>query len=905
MTEDEQGRRKKHTRLWLALAALAAILAVLIVPPFLSVSRYKSRITSLMAASLGRPVRLSSVSVRLLPRPGFVLYDLTVEEDPAFGAEPLLHASTVTASIRLLSLWRGRLEISEVSVDEASLNLVRRADGRWNLDSLFQTAATTAGTAADANRKHVPPFPYLAATNSRINFKNGLEKLPFSIVNTDLSFWQENPGEWRIRLRGQPARTDVSLELADTGVVELNASAQRAPELRQMPVHLDLEWRDAQLGQLTLLATGSDAGWRGDLRGEVHLDGNADAAKIKTRLRATGVHRAEFAPAAPMDFDANCGFIYHYSERALENLVCDSPLGDGHVRLAGDLPGNGGLPHFSVELDRVPVAAGLDALRTVRSGVDPGLQVAGTASGKISYAETSTATGAQKKLADAAAAGTTHATKAGVAKAGAAARGQQSQGPLTGSFTVDGFALSGDGLSRPIQAPKMALAPAVGPQGHAPALTGTVAVPMGGAVPLAVNMRLGLKSYQVTVRGQASIQQSRELARAVGIKEAAALDSLAGDPLTVDLSATGPWLPAKAIPFSGIPPLEAANQSAISVSAKAATGDVKHPVQAKAGAEDAGNPTADSLSGTVTVRNANWKADYLASHVAIAEATLHVDLVGGVGDSRWDPIVFSYGGLQGTASLIVPASCDPAEPCPTQFPPTFKVQFGDLDAATVQTAILGAHEKGTLLSNLIDRLHPASAPVWPQLDVMVKADSLILDPVTLQDVTAELHIVPMGAEITSLDGTLLGGHAHVAGSLTTGDKPAYTLTGDFEKLNPVAVGELLGESWRGGMIDADGKVALSGYADKDLADSAVGTLHFEWRHGAVASVAGKGGAAPAELARFDRWTADTAIANGKVTLGQNEVVQGGRKRTVAAAVTLAEPPKLTFATPRQVLAKKR
>ena len=89
-------------------------------------------------------------------------------------------------------------------------------------------------------------------------------------------------------------------------MVRLEASLRQAPELRQMPVHLDLEWREAQLGQLTRLLLGSDAGWRGDLTGELHLDGTADAAQVKTRLRATGVHRAEFAPAAPMDFDANC-----------------------------------------------------------------------------------------------------------------------------------------------------------------------------------------------------------------------------------------------------------------------------------------------------------------------------------------------------------------------------------------------------------------------------------------------------------------------------------------------------------------------------------------------------------------------------------------------------------------------
>ena len=890
MTEDEQRRQKRHKRLWLALAVLVAILAVLIVPPLVSVSRYTSRITSLIAESLGRPVRLSSVRVRVLPRPGFVLGDLTVEEDPAFGAEPLLHATTVTAYIRMLSLWRGRLEISEISVDEASLNLVRTPDGRWNLDSLLHSAATKAGTSAAGAEAHVPPFPYLAASNSRINFKNGVEKLPFSIVDTDLSFWQEDPGKWRIRLRGRPARTDVSLDLADTGVVELDATAQRASDLRQMPIHLDLEWRDAQLGQLTRLATGSDAGWRGDMRGEVHVEGTADAAHVTTRLRATGVHRAEFAPAAPMDFDANCGFVYHYSLRSLQDLVCDSLLGDGHLRLAGDLPGNGDMPHFSVELDRIPVAAGLDALRTVRSGVGPGLQAAGTVSGKVSYAESPATSGVLKKPVVPA---KVHSTKTSAAMPAA--------GPLTGSFTVDGFALSGEGLSRPIQAPKMVLEPAAVAQGHAPELAGAAAISVGGTIPLTVNLRMGLKGYQVTLRGQASIVRGRELARAAGISQAAALDALAGDPLTVDLSAEGPWMPAEEVPFSSIAPVLPANSAAHGAASGGLSAAASGPANAKPATNGAASPVVDSLSGTVTLRNANWKADYLANHVEISDATLHLNLVGGAGESRWDPVDFSYGPLKGKASLTIPASCDPPAPCPARF----LVQFGDLDAETVQTAALGAHEKGTLLSDLIDRLHPASAPVWPPFEGTVKVDSLILGPVTLKDATAELNILPNSAEITSLDATLLGGNLHAAGTLETGDKPSYNLTGDFTKLNATAVGQLLGQNWRGGTFDANGKIELSGYTGADLAGSAKGTLHFEWRHGSVAPAASAAETSPAPLVRFDRWTADSEIANGKITLGNNEVAQGGRKRAVEASVTLVESPKVSFAAPKTAPTRKR
>jgi hypothetical protein len=251
MIENRNGRRGARITIWLVVSAVLVILALIVVPPFISIRRYQSRITQVISASVGRPVRLSSVELRLLPRPSFVLTDLSVEEDPAYGAEPVIHASTVKASIRLLPLWwRARLEISRISVDEASLNLVRTGTGQWNLDSFFRTAATRAG--AGGGSEGAMPFPYLEATDSRVNIKDGVEKLPYSLVNADLSFWQETPGEWRIRLKGQPARTDVNLDLADTGVVRLEGRMQRGPDLHHMPIHLDVDWRNAQLGQRRL-----------------------------------------------------------------------------------------------------------------------------------------------------------------------------------------------------------------------------------------------------------------------------------------------------------------------------------------------------------------------------------------------------------------------------------------------------------------------------------------------------------------------------------------------------------------------------------------------------------------------------------------------------------------------------
>jgi uncharacterized protein involved in outer membrane biogenesis len=860
MTEDAQRRQRNKKRLGWTAAAIALVLAVLIVPPLVSISRYKSRITQLVSASLGRPVRLSSVELRLLPRPGFVLTDLTVDEDPAFGAEPVLHANTVTAAVRLFSLWRGRLEISRISVDEASLNLVRSSAGRWNLDPIFRTAAQARG----GRQGKALQLPYLEATDSRINIKNGLEKLPYSLVGADLSFWQENPGDWRLRLRAQPARTDVTLDLADTGIVQVEADFRRAAQLHNMPVHLDVEWRDAQLGQLSRLVLGSDPGWRGDLRGNLQLDGTAESASVKTRLQATGVHRAEFAPVTALDFDANCNFVYHYSARSLEQLACDSPLGDGRIHLTGTLPASGA-EELHAQLQRIPAQAGLDMLRTVRSGIDATLQAAGTVSGELSY--DSSAGGSQD-------------TQTAKPQPRDAKRARQyaiaAPAPaLTGNLALESFALSGDSLKHPIQIAKAVLEPAAPVSGEPEALGTQLTLPSGGDTPLEIGLRLTRRGYLATLRGPVSFVRLRELAIAVGAGQFGVLANVAGEAPVLDLTAEGPWLPRQDAPVS--------SESAAGARA------------AQEGSPRNTEPHADQVTGTVTLHNTNWKTDALASPVEIAQGTLHL----GPDTLRWDPVTFSYGPLKGNGTLVLPVTCAPATPCV----PVLHLEFDDIDAGTVQAALLGARKPGTVVSDLIARFTSASTTPWPLLDATLQASTLTLGPVKLQKAQADLQIKAGGADIVSLEAGLLGGKLHAAGTVTAGDKPAYAIEASVEKADAAAVCQLVGLRCKGGAIAAEGKVEVAGFSAADLAASAKGSLHFEWRRGTVTGDTGL--QAPAELAHFALWTGDAGIAKGAITVEQNTVTQGAKRLTVSATVPLADPPHIRFAAPGPGAAAKR
>ena len=524
-------------------------------------------------------------------------------------------------------------------------------------------------------------------------------------------------------------------------------------------------------------------------------------------------------------------------------------------------------PRFSIELQRIPVQAGLDTLRTLRSGLDENLEAKGNVSGKIAYdpaAELKTAPKTPLPHRR------SRATEAGAIQVGEPAK-------LFGSLTVDGFSLSGSDLSQAFSVSKMTFVPAPVQAGQSQALTAAVALPAGGPVPLALGIRFGRVGYQVTVHGPASLPRIRDLAHVAGFLNSTPLDSLAGEPATLDLNAQGPWLPAINAPLTPASP----NRQQAGTGPSPASG--------------VSDPGSDHLSGTVTLHNANWKTNALAGHVEISQATLQL----GAPAIVWDPVVFSYGPVKGTASLKQPLACESDQPCP----PELEVHFAELDTAKLQAALLGAQKPDTLLSTLIERLTPSQAPAWPRIDAAVRADELMLGSIALQDVSASLRIEPAQAEITSFDARLLGGQVHATGTMASGDKPAYTLEGRFEKLSAPAVCQLLAILCTGGSVDGQGKVALSGFTDKDLAASAKGTLHFDWLHGAF--VANPDAPAPSALTRFSRWTADAEIAKNAITLKENQVQQGAHRSKIDGTITFGDPPKISFGAPKQAETAKR
>ena len=174
----------------MVLAGLV-VLGLFLVRP--QVGRVRWRVVGAISQALGRRVEIGSVHLRFLPQPGFELDDFVIHDDRSFGAEPLLRSPEVTAGLRVTALLHGRIEVTSLSLSEASLNLTRSQQNRWNLEDLLQRAAsTTTAPTASGNSPSRPQFPYIEATHARINFKIGAEKTHFALTNADFALWQDS-----------------------------------------------------------------------------------------------------------------------------------------------------------------------------------------------------------------------------------------------------------------------------------------------------------------------------------------------------------------------------------------------------------------------------------------------------------------------------------------------------------------------------------------------------------------------------------------------------------------------------------------------------------------------------------------------------------------------------------------
>jgi len=375
---------------WVAALVLAALAVAL---PFFPVNLLRAPIQRALERGLGRKVEIGAVHFTLFPSwtpaPGFTLDDVTIHEDPRAGIEPFAYVDSLGASVRLLGLFKRKLEFSSLNLggQEVNINLVKTAAGPWNFQYLLGGPALSISPSVRA-------IPALRMRGGRVNFKFGDTKSVFFFDNADLDVAPGADGSVELRFGGAPARTDHSAQ--DFGRLFVNGRSSAGNRALDFKVELER----SSLEEILRLFDPSGFGIQGSIALEAQLSGAPSQLNVSGQIQVGDVHRWDLLPtpatALRMPFN---GALDLRTER-LELSTSAPPAAGSTAGPASEVAPQSPVtvrlnvrellsaPDWdaAADLTAVPVAPLIEIARRMGVALPQKLAVDGTVSGSLGYA---------------------------------------------------------------------------------------------------------------------------------------------------------------------------------------------------------------------------------------------------------------------------------------------------------------------------------------------------------------------------------------------------------------------------------------------------------------------------------------------------------------------------------------
>jgi hypothetical protein len=330
-------RVHRRSRIALLVVLLGGIAAWLI-PSYFSAERFRHRLEAALARTLHRQVTFSAVSVRLLPRPGFVIENAAIHDDPDFGSEPFVHVDRIECDMRWRTLLGARLDFSHFRLQHPNINLVRKVGGGWNVERLLivSSAPAVAPGAGSSSSRVITGALDLEVEEGRVNFKLGENKKPLAITDlrAQLSFDPAHD-HLRFRLLGYPVRTD--LPLPTPGAVELTGEWTPGRDLGG-PLNAVVGAQEALVYDWAPLVTGRPTGLYGVMDAELRVTGSIRTLNFQGRGRLRELHRwDQIPPSDPLPWTMTVRGQLDRGRGRLVLETMEASFADSHLRISGTI----------------------------------------------------------------------------------------------------------------------------------------------------------------------------------------------------------------------------------------------------------------------------------------------------------------------------------------------------------------------------------------------------------------------------------------------------------------------------------------------------------------------------------------------------------------------------------------
>jgi len=356
------------------IVALLLVLGFGFAAPHFEIDLFRPRIARALERGLGRRVKVDGpVHFNLFTGPGFTVEDVTIDEDPRAGIEPFAYVGKLEARVRLLSLFRHRLEFSSLRLASdgrgVSINVVKTDAGPWNFQFLLNSAPASAGA-----------MPAIRMREGRVNFKFGDTKSVFYFSDADLDVAPSMDGSVELRFVGAPSRSDRSAQNFGHFFVRGAWSAGK--------VDLKVELEKSEIEEVARLIDRRGFGLHGVIALDAQISGAPSHLDVTGNIQVNDVHRWDMVPqTGAVVRVAYQGTLDLHGERLELKSVSEVP----NPQVAAGFRAWDFLsaPQWdaTAELKQVPMTTALDIARHIGVDLPEKLAAEGSLSGGVRYSE--------------------------------------------------------------------------------------------------------------------------------------------------------------------------------------------------------------------------------------------------------------------------------------------------------------------------------------------------------------------------------------------------------------------------------------------------------------------------------------------------------------------------------------
>jgi hypothetical protein len=368
--------------IWLRVVFYAVLLAgaLALAAPYIPAAFLRSRVESALSNSLNRPVQIGDVRFTFFPSgpvpgPGFALENVTIHEDTRAGIEPFAYMQELGASVRVLSLLTGRLELSGINLEDASINLVKTNEGRWNVQYLLDRLQS--GDAA---------MPAFRMRGGRVNFKFGDTKSVFYFNAADIDVMPTLGGAIDLRFSGEPSRSDHIKQ--DFGRFYIRGTSAANGQL-----NLKMELQRSSLEETLRLMDPQGFGLHGVLAFNGQVQGDPANLQLTGNVKIGDVHRSDLLPQEGQTWDVPVAGTLNLPGEVADLMTWEKEPVVGMQFHAQNYLTH---PQWNAQADfrSMPLATLFALARHMGATLPENLTVAGSVSGTARYAESSGLVGA-------------------------------------------------------------------------------------------------------------------------------------------------------------------------------------------------------------------------------------------------------------------------------------------------------------------------------------------------------------------------------------------------------------------------------------------------------------------------------------------------------------------------------